>query len=223
MKSNVRRRSRISNHCRCPTTGVREQPIPTKLLKRGDVKSPLKKFGPAGFRRLRNPERSRAGTDAPEAERRARFAEWVIDPRNPLTPRVIANRVWLYHFGQGIVATPSDLGQSGGKPTHPELLDWLASYLVQNDWSLKALHRVIVCSAAYRQSSTFNAAAAEKDAENSLLWRFKPQRLEAEEVRDAMLAVGGAMNWQMGGPSFRPFDVVTFNSSSYFPQRRERS
>jgi hypothetical protein len=131
---------------------------------------------------------------------------------------VIANRVWLYHFGQGIVATPSDLGQSGGKPTHPELLDWLADYLMQNGWSLKALHRVIVCSATYRQSSGFNAAAAEKDADDLLLWRFKPHRLEAEAIRDALLAIGGAINWQMGGPSFRPFDVVTFNSSSYFPK-----
>ncbi len=199
--------------------GIRQQPAPTKLLKRGDVKSPGDEVRPGGLSAVSAiPSDFGLASDAPEADRRVQFAGWITDARNPLTPRVIANRVWLYHFGQGIVSTPSDFGQSGGKPTHPELLDWLASYLIRNDWSLKALHRVIVCSAAYRQSSDFNAAAAEKDAENTLLWRFKPRRLEAEEVRDAMLAVGGAVNWQMGGPSFRPFDIVTFNSSSYFPR-----
>jgi hypothetical protein len=199
--------------------GVREQPVPTRVLKRGDVKSPLDEVRPGGLSAVTTyPSDLGLAPDAPEAQRRVRFAEWVIDPRNPLTARVIANRVWLYHFGQGIVSTPSDFGQSGGKPSHPELLDWLATYLMRNDWSLKALHRVIVCSAAYRQSSEFNSAAADKDAEDALLWRFKPRRLEAEEVRDALLVIGGAVNWQIGGPSFRPFDIVTFNSSSYFPK-----
>jgi hypothetical protein len=199
--------------------GLRQQPAPTKLLKRGDVKSPGEEVRPGGLSAISTiPADFGLSPDAAEADRRVRFAEWVTDARNPLTPRVIANRVWLYHFGQGIVSTPSDFGQSGGKPTHPELLDWLATYLIRNDWSLKALHRVIVCSAAYRQSSAFNPVAAEKDADNTLLWRFKPRRLEAEEVRDALLAIGGAVNWQMGGPSFRPFDIVTFNSSSYFPR-----
>ena len=200
-------------------TGVREQPSPTKVLKRGDVRSPGEEVSPGGLSEI--PEfRGDLGLtpDAPEAMRRKRFAEWLTDPKNPLTSRVIANRVWFYHFGQGIVSTPNDFGNSGGKPTHPELLDWLANYLIEQNWSLKALHRVIVCSATYRQGSVHVAKAAESDAENQLLWRYPPRRLEAEAIRDSMLAVSGAMNWQMGGPSFRPFEIVSFNSSSYFPR-----
>jgi hypothetical protein len=199
--------------------GLREQPSPTKLLKRGDVQSPGEEVAPNGLSQIPQfPGDLGLVPNAPEADRRKRFAEWVTDPRNPLTPRVIANRVWLYHFGQGIVSTPNDFGNSGGKPTHPELLDWLANYLMAQGWSVKALHRVIVCSAAYRQNSAHVRRAAELDADNELLWRYKPRRLEAEAIRDSMLAISGAMNWQMGGPSFRPFDVVSFNSSSYFPR-----
>lgn len=200
-------------------TGVRQEPPVTRVLKRGDVRSPGEEVRPGALSAIVGlPSDFGLAPSAPEAERRARFADWLTDPRNPLTPRVIANRIWYYHFGQGIVATPSDFGNGGSKPSHPELLDWLADCLVENGWSLKALHRVIVCSAAYRQSSHFNAAAAAKDAENSLVWRFRPKRLEAEVLRDSLLAAAGSMNWQMGGPSFKPFDIVTFNSSSYFPR-----
>lgn len=200
-------------------TGIRQQPPITKLLKRGDVKSPGEEVVPGALSAIPGID-SDFGLkpDAPEAERRIRFAEWLTNPKNPLTPRVIANRVWLHHFGQGIVSTPSDFGNSGGKPSHPELLDWLSTHLMENNWSIKALHRVIVCSATYRQASLWNSVAADKDAENSLYWRYKPRRLEAEVVRDSMLAVSDQMNWQMGGPSFRPFEVVTFGSSSYFPR-----
>jgi hypothetical protein len=199
--------------------GVREQPSPTKLLKRGDVRSAGEEVSPGGLSGIPQLDGDFGlAPDAPEADRRKRFAEWLTDAQNPLTARVIANRVWFYHFGQGIVSTPNDFGNSGGKPTHPELLDWLANYLIEQKWSLKALHRVIVSSAVYRQGSAQVARAAELDAENQLFWRYKPRRLEAEAIRDAMLAVGGNMNWQMGGPSFRPFDVVSFNSSSYFPR-----
>src|SRR5439155_13346446 len=102
-------------------------------------------------------------------------------------------------------------------PSHLELLDWLASEFIARGWSIKALHRLIVTSAAYRQSSRFNAAAAQKDADNQLLWRFTPHRLEAEAIRDAMLAVSGELNYVMGGPSFRPFDTKSFNATFYFP------
>jgi hypothetical protein len=199
--------------------GIREQPAPTRLLKRGDVKQPGEEMRAGALSAVRSlPSDFGLGPNAPEAERRMRFAEWIADPRNPLTPRVMANRIWQYHFGQGIVATPSDLGSSGARPSHPELLDWLSASFVEHGWSIKSLHRLIVCSAAYRQSSSFKAEAAKVDAENQLLWRFKPRRLEAESVRDSILSISGSMNWKMGGPSFRPFDVVTFNSSTYIPR-----
>jgi hypothetical protein len=141
----------------------------------------------------------------------------MADARNPLPARVMANRIWHFHFGQGIVTTPNDLGASGARPSHPELLDWLAATFIEHGWSVKHLHRLIVGSATYQQSSRFSAAAAAVDADNRLLWRFSPRRLEAEALRDAMLAVSGEINLTAGGPSFRPFDIVTFNTSFYLP------
>ncbi len=137
------------------------------------------------------------------ANPRTRLAEWVIDPENPLTARVMANRVWLYHFGQGIVRTANDFGVNGDRPSHPELLDFLANELVDSGWSLKHLHRLMVLSKTYRQDSRspVEKEAGAKDPENRLLWRFSRRRLEAEEVRDAMLAVAGQLNTTMGGPS----------------------
>jgi hypothetical protein len=158
--------------------------------------------------------------DEPEGERRVRFARWLTDPRNPLTARVIVNRVWHLHFGRGIVDTPNDFGFNGGRPSHPELLDWLATNLVNpttTAQSLKRLHRLIMTSATYRQSTLHADLAKTKsaDAENRLLWHFAPKRLEAEAVRDAMLMIGGRLNPAMGGPGFRPFTVTVFNSSFY--------
>jgi hypothetical protein len=158
--------------------------------------------------------------DAPEAERRRKFAAWLADPRHPLPARVMANRVWHFHFGQGLVATPNDLGTAGSRPTHPELLDWLAAKFIESGWSVKALHRLIVNSATYRQSSEparDRAAAVARDADNTLLWHFPARRLEAEAVRDAILAVSGELNLAVGGPSFRPFDVLKFPASTYQP------
>ena len=133
---------------------------------------------------------------------RAELAKWVTDPQNPLTARVMVNRIWQYHFGRGIVATPNDFGRMGVRPTHPELLDYLADEFVQSGFSVKHVHRIILNSNAYRQaSSTVNAAAMEKDPENRLLWKFNRRRLEAEEIRDAMLAVSGTLNEKQGGPS----------------------
>jgi hypothetical protein len=147
-------------------------------------------------------------TDAPESRRRIALAAWVSSARNPLFARVIVNRLWQAHFGAGLVETPSDLGWNGGKPSHPELLDWLASELVARDWSLKAIHRLIVTSAAYRQRSSASDLAIEKDATDRLLWRKAPMRLEAEMVRDAMLAVSGLIEMKLGGPSFRDQQVL---------------
>jgi hypothetical protein len=205
-------------------------PPPVRLLKRGDVTQPGKLLAPAGLSCL--PESGAdlgLSPDAPDAERRRRLAEWIVGPRNPLTPRVMANRVWQLLFGRGLVGSPSDFGVNGESPTHPELLDWLAdtfrSPRTPTDshaaaWSVKALVRTIVTSNAYKQSSRFNAGEARVDAENHLLWRKSPRRLEAEELRDATLAVSGQLNLAMGGPGFRPFTVLSSNSSFYTYQDR---
>ena len=133
----------------------------------------------------------------------------------PLTARVMVNRVWHYHFGTGLVATPNDLGRNGERPSHPELLDWLAADFLAHGTSLKALHRRIMLSNTYRQSSRYDARAAAVDADDRLLWRYPARRLEAEAIRDAMLAASGLLNSQMAGPSFRPFTLTVFNSSFY--------
>ena len=196
--------------------GTRVQPAPTKRLKRGDVHSPDEIVTPGALSAIvdLNPDFG-LSANAPEAQRRLKFADWVADPRNPLPARVMANRVWHYHFGQGLVATPNDFGVSGARPTHPELLDWLAVKFIESGWSVKALHRLIVSSATYQQQSLANAKAAALDADNQLVWRFPPRRLEAEVLRDAMLAVSGQINLQMGGPGFRPFTVSNHGSDFY--------
>jgi len=150
-------------------------------------------------------------TKATDPERRAAFAKWITDAQHPLTARVIVNRLWQFHFGTGIVDTPSDLGNNGGKPTHPELLDYLASELITptgqvKPWSMKHIHRLIVTSATYRQASTANAAGMAKDAQSRLLWRYPPRRIEAEPLRDAFLFVSGKLDLSStGGPGFDLF------------------
>jgi hypothetical protein len=137
------------------------------------------------------------------AKPRTQLADWILTDDHPLTARVIVNRIWQYHFGRGIVATPNDFGRMGQRPTHPELLDYLANRFVENGWRWKPLHREILLSSAYRQASqsSFAKVAEEKDPENKLLWKFSRRRLEAEEIRDAMLAVAGALSTKEGGPS----------------------
>ncbi len=136
--------------------------------------------------------------------RRLALANWLTAPANPLTARVIVNRVWQYHFGRGIVRTPSDFGLQGAAPTHPELLNWLAKAFVAQGWHFKKLHRLIVTSAAYRQSSRASASALARDPQNDLFGRFPMRRLEAEEIRDSLLAVSGSLNLQMYGESVYP-------------------
>ena len=201
--------------------GTRVQPPPTRRLIRGEVISPDEVVTPGALTAIvdLNPDFG-LPADAPEAERRKKFAAWLSDPKNPLPARVMANRVWHLHFGQGIVSTPNDFGVGGTRPTHPELLDWLAEKFVRSGWSVKALHRLIVNSATYRQSSAFDEKAAALDADNQLLWRFTPRRIEAEAIRDAMLSASGQLNPQMGGPSFRPFTTTDFNATFYTPVDR---
>ena len=141
----------------------------------------------------------------PEQERRIALARWIASSANSLTARVMANRIWQFHFGQGLVATPSDFGTNGAKPSHPELLDWLAAELVRSGWSVKHLHRLILNSRTYRQSNRIHPEAAKIDGECRLLWRFPSRRVEAEVIRDGILAVSGQLSLRMGGPGFNFF------------------
>jgi hypothetical protein len=177
-------------------------------MDRGDAMPPASLSALPGFQ---------LAVDAAEAERRLALARWITDAKNPLTPRVLANRVWHYHFGRGIVGTPSDFGFNGERPTHPELLDYLAGRLIAYGWRLKPLHKEIMMSAAYRQSGAYDDAAAKVDSEATLLWRFPPRRMEAEAIRDSVLAVSGRLNRAMGGPGFRLYRYTVDNVATYYP------
>lgn len=183
------------------------KPEVVQVLKRGNPETPADAVTP-GALQWATLQVSFGGEEMSDGERRMALARWITDPHNPLTRRVIVNRLWHYHFGQGIVNTPSDFGHGGDRPSHPELLDWMADELAARGWSLKSMHRLIVTSRTYRQSSQFNAQAAAIDAQNRLLWRANPRRLDAESLHDSVLAVGGTLNAAMGGPGFRDFDYT---------------
>ncbi|MFP6901327.1 MAG: DUF1553 domain-containing protein, partial [Opitutales bacterium] len=136
--------------------------------------------------------------------RRRVLAEWITSKDNPISARVMMNRIWQHHFGRGIVRSPSDYGFQGIKPTHPALLDWLASEFMARDWNMKAMHKLIMTSKAYQRSSAPNEVAFEKDPINDLFWRFDMRRLTAEEVRDSILSACGTLNLKPGGPSITP-------------------
>jgi hypothetical protein len=193
------------------TGGSGGRPRPIHLLRRGDVKTPDKEVVPAAVRAVSDLSGLPSSfiSAGSESTRRAALAEWIADPNNPLTWRSIVNRVWQYHFGRGLVDTPNDFGRMGAQPSHPELLDWLAlTFRDDLKGSLKGLHKLIVMSAAYRQSSTVaNATAAAMDADNRWLWRQNRRKLDAECVRDSILAVSGKLNLAMGGPSFQDFVI----------------
>jgi hypothetical protein len=186
-------------------TDLGAEPPKTFVLFKGAFDKPKEEVEP-GLLQMLYPGAARIETAKSNRTtgRRTALANLLADPTNPLTVRVIVNRVWQYHFGRGIVATPSDLGLKGERPTHPELLDWLTSEFVANGWSLKQLHRLIMTSATYQQSSAYREAAAKVDEANKLLWRFPRQRLEGEIIRDSGLAVAGLLNTKMGGPSVFP-------------------
>jgi hypothetical protein len=192
-------------------------PEATHRLHRGDATQRKEAVGPGGLSEigaaLEIPER------ATDPERRAALAKWITNPAHPLTARVAVNRLWHHHFGTGLVDTPSDFGQNGGKPSHPELLDWLASELVANKWSLKHIHRLIMTSATYKQSSGSRADGAAKDAQSRLLWRYPPRRLEAEPLRDAILAVSGKLDLTPGGPGFDLFEPNNNYVRVYSPKK----
>jgi mono/diheme cytochrome c family protein len=176
---------------------------PTFLFHRGDPDQPKQQIAPGGLAVL-EPSLALAvpskPTPAGTTSRRLALANWLTDPRHPLTARVIVNRIWMHHFGRGIVGTPGDFGRLGERPTHPELLDWLASEFVAGGWSVKKLHRLIVTSAVYRQSSAREPAKDAADPDNRLLGRFPLRRLDAEAFRDGLLAVSGKLNPKAFGP-----------------------
>ncbi len=193
------------------------QPGATHLLHRGD---PMQKREtvPPGTLAIFNPLTLAANT--PEQERRMQLANWIVSAENPLTARVIVNRLWQHHFGVGLVNTPNDFGKNGAKPSHPELLDWMASELVANGWSIKKLQRLILISATWRQSSAPRGEALKIDAGSRLLWRFPPRRLEAEGIRDSILAVSGNLDRAKGGPSFYLHEVDRENVYHYHPKEK---
>jgi hypothetical protein len=185
------------------------------LLRRGDYRQPGKVVAPGALSALAS---SRPFTWKPPAKGsrtsglRQAFADWLTQPGHPLTARVLVNRLWLHHFGEGIVATPDNFGHTGSPPSHPELLDWLATELVRQGWSIKAMHRLMVTSSTYRQASgsaapglglptlPLYAAARRVDPDNRLLWRQRLRRLSAEEMRDAVLTAAGSLRRTMFGP-----------------------
>ncbi len=202
------------------------EPRPVFVLNRGDLNSPLEPAVPGAIG-----TKFSLADPSDEGARRAALAHWITDRGNPLTWRSIVNRVWHYHFGAGIVDSPSDFGKMGSLPTHPELLDWLAVWFRDDaKGSIKQLHRLIVTSQAYRQSSKDRPEASKIDSENRYLWRMNRTRLDAESVHDTLLAVGGKLDLKMGGPADRQFwfkddhspvyDYARFDPDSPEGQRR---
>jgi hypothetical protein len=195
---------------------VSHTPRPVHLLHRGNIETPREIVRPGALSAISASGRGfNPAHPENEGSRRQALAEWIADPTNPLTRRSIVNRVWGYYFDKGLVDTPNDFGHKGGLPSHPELLDWLAVEFLDSGQSLKHLHRLILLSSIYRQSSSFNAAAAKFDSENRLLWRMNRKRLDAESVRDAVLAVSGTLRLQMGGPGFDLFRFKDDHSPVY--------
>jgi hypothetical protein len=177
------------------------KPRETFVLGRGNPQNKLKAVQPGFPHVLAFPDPAFGPTTA---GRRLTLANWITSPANPLTARVMVNRLWQYHFGRGIVPTPNDFGKLGQPPTHPELLDWLATEFVARGWDIKAMHKLLMLSSAYQMSSADDAASLAKDPQNELFWRFNMRRLTAEEIRDSVLMVNGTLNLQMGGPCVFP-------------------
>ncbi|MBL7649458.1 MAG: DUF1553 domain-containing protein [Candidatus Hydrogenedentes bacterium] len=197
--------------------GVFTDPEPTHFLYRGDPMAEREAVNPGGLSHVGAPLQL---TDAtPEQERRKMLADWIASADNPLTARVMVNRIWQHHFGRGIVDTPSDFGAMGARPTNQELLDWLAATFIEEGWKPKALHRRILLSQTYRQSSAPRPDALAADAASVYLWRFPPRRLEAEPIRDAILATSGVLDLAMGGPGYNAFEPNDNYVRVYTPKK----
>ncbi len=212
MRAARNERNRLAAGPQVYAASFNDQPTPTWLLRRGDPTQRTEQVAPtipAVFRQISIGDGDETVADesgVPEVERRLAFAKHLTHPDHPLTARVMVNRIWQHHFGIGLVGTPSDFGKMGALPSHPELLDWLANDFIDHGWSLKHLHRRIVTSQTYRQSSRPRPSALEVDADCRQLWRFPPRRLEAEAIRDSILQVSGKLNLKAGGPGFDFFD-----------------
>jgi hypothetical protein len=183
------------------------KPPPSFFLVRGDMEArgSLMEPGFLSVATFGNPPKAIPPPDGRTSGRRRALAEWIGSPENPLTARVMVNRIWHHHFGRGIVASLSNFGKMGERPTHPELLDWLACEFVSRGWSIKQMHRLIMTSNAYRMASHYENAANQKaDPENKLLWKFRMRRLDAEALRDTILEVSGKLNREIGGPPVFP-------------------
>jgi hypothetical protein len=196
---------------------------PQYILSKGIWDAPLDEVQP-GFLSILDPSPAKVvppeGLDS--TGRRSALANWLTDPKNPLTPRVMVNRIWQDHFGNGIVRTSSDFGIMGERPTDPQLLDYLATTFVETGWSLKKMHRLIMLSNTYQRSSGYQAEAAKVDPDNKLLWRFDRRRLEGEVIRDSMLMATGQLNLKMGGPGvFPPIPEGISNGSKYLSWKPE--
>ena len=212
----IKSESRVLYTCVSGNAGV------TRVLQRGDVSTPAEEVAPGGLSAVSGVNASfELAVNAPDAERRQRLADWITNSNNPLFTRVMVNRLWQYHFGQGMVATSSDFGFNGGKPSHPELLEWLAAAFRSNGYRLKSMHRLLVTSATYRQASVQNAEAMKLDADNRLLWRKSPLRLEAEEIRDAVLIATGKLNPEVGGRGYRDVRHFFFKGSNFYESINE--
>jgi hypothetical protein len=187
-----------------PRLTHRHEPLTVHRLRRGELSKPRDVIGSA-FPAVLLPAGKSADIGAvPADQRRAALARWLTAPENPLTARVLVNRVWAWHFGEGLVRTPNDFGTQGERPTHPELLDWLARDFVEHGWGLKRLHRQILLSATYRMASVADGPGQRTDPQNRLLWHYPRRRLEGEAIRDAMLACAGTLNRKAFGPPVVP-------------------
>ena len=193
------------------------QPGATHLLYRGDPDALREEVDPGAITTFASLGLNRS---APEQKRRLAMADWIVSRDNPLTARVMVNRLWQFHFGTGIVDTPSDFGLNGAKPSHPELLDWLAVEFMESGWSIKHIHRLILNSKTWLQSSRPVAKAMQVDAAGRLLWRHPTRRMAAEAIRDNMLAVSGVLDLKSGGPGFDGFEVQMENVRHFFPKKQ---
>ena len=198
-------------------TCVSADPGITHLLKRGDVSQRGEVVAPAGLQAVQGASADFSlAPNSSDHDRRTALANWIVNPDNPLFARVMTNRVWHYHFGQGLVTTPGDFGFNGGRPSHPELLDWLAGEFRRGGFLLKPLHRLIVTSETWKQASMPRPDGRQIDADNRLLYRRTPQRLEAESLRDAMLCSAGLLDRTVGGRGYRDMRHFKFKGSNFY-------